>query len=78
MLITDNDEQAKTCYDKSKDIDTSAPQAPTCVEHLGPTGVYDGFGAADKASDSDSQPPVEPPAADEPVEAFRDPVKEGV
>lgn len=85
MTNSSNDSKSKESADKSKesadkckDIDTSAPQAPTGVENLGTPGVYDGFGAADKCSDSDSQPPVQPPAADEPVEAFRDPVKEGV
>lgn len=59
-------------------IDTTAPKEPTEVEHLGTPGSYDGYGAADKRSDSDSQPPVDPPAEGEPDDAFRDPVKEGV
>jgi hypothetical protein len=66
--------------DKPKlvDIDTKAPAAPDLPYRPGEVGSWDGFGAANKSSDSDSQPPVEPAGEDEPIESFRDPVKEGV
>lgn len=60
------------------EIDTKAPAAPDIPYRPGEVGSWDGFGAVDKRSDSDQQPPVEPAGEDEPSESFRDPVKEGV
>ena len=68
----------KSIDETTANIDTSAPKVPTAVENPGTPGSYEGFGAVHKHSDSDAQPPVEPPAEDEPDDAFRDPVKEGV
>lgn len=64
--------------EQALDIDTTAPKDPALPYRPGEVASWEGFGAVEKTSDSDAQPPVEPPAEDEPDESFRDPVKEGI
>lgn len=56
----------------------TALEKPVELERPGIPALYEGSGAVHKVSDSDAQPPVEPPGGSEPEESLCDPVREGI